>query len=176
MLFNRLLEIDKVSDSIGNVNYREAVRAVIIKKNKILMVHSINKDYKFPGGGIKKGENKIEALEREVEEETGYVCNKIIRKLGIVTERSKDKYVHDRIFKMISYYYVAEVADEKKEQKLDAYEAELGFTPVWVDLLEAIKNNEKIIELNLKNKPNWIGRETYVLKEIYDNLKHKNNV
>ncbi len=176
MLFNRLLEIDKVSDSIGNVNYREAVRAVIIKKNKILMVHSINKDYKFPGGGIKKGENKIEALEREVEEETGYVCNKIIRKLGIVTERSKDKYVHDRIFKMISYYYVAEVSDERKEQKLDAYEAELGFTPVWVDLLEAIRNNEKIIELNLKNKPNWIGRETYVLKEIYDNLKHKNNV
>ena len=176
MLFNRLLEIDKVSDSIGNVNYREAVRAVIIKKNKILMVHSINKDYKFPGGGIKKGENKIEALEREVEEETGYVCNKIIRKLGIVTERSKDKYVHNRIFKMISYYYVAEVSDERKEQKLDAYEAELGFTPVWVDLLEAIRNNEKIIELNLKNKPNWIGRETYVLKEIYDNLKHKNNV
>ena len=176
MLFNRLLEIDKVSDSIGNVNYREAVRAVIIKKNKILMVHSINKDYKFPGGGIKKGENKIEALEREVEEETGYVCNKIIRKLGIVTERSKDKYVHDRIFKMISYYYVVEVSDERKEQKLDAYEAELGFTPVWVDLLEAIRNNEKIIELNLKNKPNWIGRETYVLKEIYDNLKHKNNV
>lgn len=176
MLFNRLLEIDKVSDSIGNVNYREAVRAVIIKKNKILMVHSINKDYKFPGGDIKKGENKIEALEREVEEETGYVCNKIIRKLGIVTERSKDKYVHDRIFKMISYYYVAEVSDERKEQKLDAYEAELGFTPVWVDLLEAIRNNEKIIELNLKNKPNWIGRETYVLKEIYDNLKHKNNV
>lgn len=176
MLFNRLLEIDKVSDSIGNVNYREAVRAVIMKKNKILMVHSINKDYKFPGGGIKKGENKIEALKREVEEETGYVCNKIIRKLGIVTERSKDKYVHDRIFKMISYYYVAEVADEKKEQKLDAYEAELGFTPVWVDLLEAIKNNEKIIELNPKNKPNWIGRETYVLKEIYGDLKHKNNV
>ena len=65
MLFNRLLEIDKVSDSIGNVNYREAVRAVIIKKNKILMVHSINKDYKFPGGGIKKGENKIEAFVEE---------------------------------------------------------------------------------------------------------------
>ena len=104
MLFNRLLEIDKVSDSIGNVNYREAVRAVIIKNNKILMVHSINEDYKFPGGGIKRGENKIEALVREVEEETGYVCTKIIKKLGIVTEKSKDKYVHDIIFKMISYY------------------------------------------------------------------------
>ena len=176
MLFNKLLEIDKVSDSIGNINYREAVRAVIIRGNKILMVHSINKDYKFPGGGIKKGENRIDALRREVQEETGYVCSKINNKLGIVTEKSKDKYVHDRIFKMISYYYVAEVGDEKREQKLDAYEAELGFTPVWVDLLEAIKNNEEIMELNEKNKPNWIGRETYVLKEIYHNLKRKRNV
>ncbi|MDO5516082.1 MAG: NUDIX domain-containing protein [Clostridium sp.] len=176
MLFNRLLEIDKVSDSIGNVNYREAVRAVIIRGNKILMVHSINRDYKFPGGGIKKGENKIDALSREVQEETGYVCTKIKNKLGMVTEKSKDKYVHDRIFKMISYYYIAEVSDEKREQKLDAYEAELGFTPVWVELSEAIRNNEEIIELNEKNKPNWIGRETYVLKEIYDYLKQKRNV
>lgn len=176
MLFNRLLEIDKVSDSIGNVNYREAVRAVIIKNNKILMVHSINEDYKFPGGGIKRGENKIEALVREVEEETGYVCTKIIKKLGIVTEKSKDKYVHDRIFKMISYYYIAEVSDEKKEQKLDAYEEKLCFTPVWVDLLEAITNNERIIELKQDNKPNWIGRETYVLKEVYNNLKYKVNI
>lgn len=173
MLFNRLLEIDKVSDSIGNVNYREAVRAVIIRGNKILMVHSINRDYKFPGGGIKKGEKKIDALKREVEEETGYVCTKIKNKIGIVIEKSKDKYVHDRIFKMISYYYVAEVSDEKTEQKLDAYEAELGFTPVWVDLSEAIRNNEEIIELNEKNKPNWIGRETYVLKEVYDYFKKK---
>ena len=81
--------------------------------------------------------------------------------------------MHDRIFKMISYYYVAEVSDEKTEQKLDAYEAELGFTPVWVDLSEALRNNEEIIELNDKNKPNWIGRETYVLKEVYDYFKKK---
>lgn len=173
MLFNRLLEIDKVSSSIGNVNYREAVRAVIMRKNKILMVHSINEDYKFPGGGMKKGESKIEALVREVEEETGYICTKIIKKLGIVTEVSKDKYVNGRVFKMISYYYIAEVSDEKKEQKLDDYEKKLGFTPVWVDLLEAIRNNERIIGLNINNKPNWIDRETYVLKEIYNNLKCK---
>ena len=34
--------------------------------------------------------------------------------------------------------------NEKQEQKLDAYEAELGFTPVWVDILEAIENNEEL--------------------------------
>ena len=81
------------------------------------MVHSKNKDYKFPGGGIKKGEGHIDALKREIEEETGYVCNKIDEQIGIVTEKSKDRYVNDGIFKMISYYYIAEVDDIQKTSK-----------------------------------------------------------
>ena len=170
MIFKKLFQIDKVSESVGNVNYREAVRAIIIKNKKILMVHSKNKDYKFPGGGIKKGEGKIEALIREIQEETGYVPKRIGKRVGIVTEKSKDKYVHNRIFKMISYYYIAEVTNEIKEQKLDAYEAQLELKPVWIDIEEAIDNNRKIIESNNENKANWIERETYVLEEIYINL------
>ena len=170
MLFNKIFQIDKVSESICNVNYREAVRAIILKDKKILMVHSKNKDYKFPGGGIKKSEGKIEALKREIEEETGYVTKEIGKQIGIVTEKSKDKYVHNRIFKMISYYYIAEVTDEVKEQKLDAYEAKLEFKPVWIDVKEAIDNNKKIIEANDETKANWIVRETYVLEEIYNNF------
>lgn len=167
MLFNKLFQIDKVSESIGNVNYREAVRAIIIKDKKILMVHSKNKDYKFPGGGIKKGEGRIEALKREIEEETGYVAKAVGKQIGIVTEKSKDKYVHNRIFKMISYYYIAEITGEVREQKLDAYEAKLQFTPVWIDVKEAIDNNKRIIESEDEVKANWIERETYVLEEIY---------
>lgn len=53
MVFDKIIEIEKVNESIGKVNFREAVRAVIIKNNKILMVNSKNKDYKFPGGGVK---------------------------------------------------------------------------------------------------------------------------
>lgn len=166
MLFNKLFEIDKVSDSIGSVNFREAVRGIIIKDNKILMVHSKNQDYKFPGGGIKKAEGHINALIREIEEETGYVCNKVNKQIGIVTERSKDKYVNNRIFKMISYYYLAEVLNIKRSQKLDPYEAELKFRPEWVDIEDAVNNNEKIISAGIEPIANWIYRETYVLKEI----------
>ena len=171
MMFNKLFEIDKVSDSIGNVNFREAVRGIIIKENKILMVHSKNKDYKFPGGGIKKDEGHIEALKREVVEETGYVCSKINEQVGIVTEKSKDRYVNDRIFKMISYYYIAEVSNIRKTQKLDPYEAKLEFKPEWVDIDDAIMNNEKIITLGTPPIANWIFRETYVLKEILKHMK-----
>lgn len=166
VLFNKLFEIDKVSDSIEKVNFREAVRGIIIKDKKILMVYSKNKDYKFPGGGIKKDESYIAALKREVEEETGYVCSRIGKQIGIVTEKSKDKYVNNRIFKMISYYYFAEVLNIIKPQKLDSYEAKLKFRPEWINVEDAINNNEKIIYSRSEFIPNWIFRETYVLKKI----------
>ena len=171
MIFNKLFEIDKVSDSIGNINFREAARGIIIKDNKILMVNSKNQDYKFPGGGIKKDEGHIEALKREVEEETGYVCSKINERIGIVTEKSKDKYFNDRIFKMVSYYYLAEVLNIRKLQKLDPYEAKLKFKPEWVNIDDAIDNNEKIISLGIEPIANWIFRETYVLREIRNYIK-----
>lgn len=170
MIFNKLFEIDNVSDSIGNINFREAVRGLIIKDNKILMIHSKNKDYKFPGGGVKKNEGHIEALKREIEEETGYICSKVINQIGIVTERSKDKYVNDRVFKMISYYYIAEVLNIRKSQKLDPYEAKLKFKPEWVTIEDAINNNENIISSGTESLPNWIFRETYVLKKIKNNM------
>jgi ADP-ribose pyrophosphatase YjhB (NUDIX family) len=174
IIFDKLFEIDKVSDSIENVNFREAVRGIIIKDKKILMVHSKNKDYKFPGGGIKKDERHIDALKREVEEETGYVCSKINEQIGIVTERSKDKYVNNRIFKMISYYYIAEVLNTRKSQKLDPYEAKLKFRPEWVNVEDAINNNEKIISSGIEPIANWIYRETYVLKQIYNYIEKTN--
>jgi len=173
MRFNKTFEIDKVSESIGNINFREAVRGIIIKDNKILMVHSKNRDYKFPGGGMKKGERYTEALKREVEEETGYVCSKINEQVGIITEKSNDRYFNDKIFKMISYYYFAEVYNKRKSQKLDPYEAKLGFKPEWVDIDYAINNNDKIINLGIEPIANWISRETYVLKEIRKYIKER---
>ena len=171
MMFNKLFQIDKISDSIDNTNFREAVRGIVIRDNKILMVHSKNKDYKFPGGGIKKDEGRIMALKREIEEETGYVCSKVNEQVGIVVERSKDRYVSNSVFKMISYYYFAEVLDIRKSQKLDPYEAKLNFKPEWVNIDDAINTNEKIITSKIEPIANWICRETYVLKEIRNYIK-----
>lgn len=173
MLFKRDIEIDKISDSISLTNFREAVRAVVLKNNKILMVHSKNDDYKFPGGGVKKNEDKIRALKREVEEETGYICKNVGKCIGIVTEKSRDRYYNNRIFKMISYYYIVQVYDVRKEQKLDAYERELQFKPVWMDINEAIDNNNEIIRENPENMPNWIERETYVLQEVSNGINNR---
>lgn len=172
MVFKKIIEIEKVSKSIEKVNFREAVRAIVIKNNRILMVSSKNKDYKFPGGGVKKNESKIDALKREVEEETGYICSSIKDVIGIVIEKSKDRYYHNKLFKMISYYYIVEVSDIQKEQKLDAYEKKLEFRPVWINIDDAINSNKLIIEEKSENMANWIYRETYVLKEIRKAIKN----
>ena len=51
-----LFEIDlKNYDKNGKAFKRPSARAIIIKDNKIYMVHSLVYDYyKFPGGGIEK--------------------------------------------------------------------------------------------------------------------------
>ena len=49
---------------------RPSVYAVIIREDKVLLVHQWD-GFDFPGGGIDPGEDMREALVREVREETG---------------------------------------------------------------------------------------------------------
>ncbi len=53
MLFQRFYEPQNLPLT-GGKSYRKAVRAVIMKNGQILMLRTINGDYKFPGGGVKK--------------------------------------------------------------------------------------------------------------------------
>ncbi|MBO5542465.1 MAG: NUDIX domain-containing protein [Acholeplasmatales bacterium] len=73
-----LFEIDlKDYDKKGKAFIRPSARAIIIKDNKVYMVHSLVYDYyKFPGGGIEKNESNIDALIRETAEEAGLVVIK----------------------------------------------------------------------------------------------------
>ncbi len=48
------------------------VKIILTHKNSILLVkHTYGYNYTFPGGGIKKDEDKVEAVKREVNEELG---------------------------------------------------------------------------------------------------------
>ena len=63
---------DKDYDENWSRFTRRAVRAVIIKNNRIALVKCEKEGYyKFPGGGIKNGESHLETLIRETSEETG---------------------------------------------------------------------------------------------------------
>jgi 8-oxo-dGTP pyrophosphatase MutT (NUDIX family) len=164
MVFNFEIGTVKADNKTVKVNYREAVRAVIIKDNNVLMVNSNKGDYKFPGGGMENGETHEQTAKREVQEETGYIIDKVQEKIGVIIERNIDTYEKGAIFEMTSHYYLCEVTDKTTFQQLDAYEAELEFCPKWINIDKAIENNEAILKKDDKNE--WVYRENLALKSV----------
>lgn len=149
----------------GKTIYRDAVRGVIIKGKKILMIYRAKSgDYKFPGGGVEEGETYEEALVREIKEETGATILSIKGELGKVIEYGIPREEDYDVFKMTSFYYFCEVDDELGEQSLEQVEKDQGFEPVWIDIDEAILVNQGFIDSN--NFARWTPRETFILKYI----------
>ncbi len=126
----------------GAVFARPSARAVIVRDGRAAMVYSRRYAYyKFPGGGIEPGESREEALLREAREETGLLPRpESVRPYGYVRRIQKGD--PEDIFLQENFYYLCEAEEAPARQELDAYEAEEGFTLVWVDPREAIRVNE----------------------------------
>ena len=168
-----LAEIDRTPGipHTGRTVTREAVRAIIMEGSQLLMIHAAcDGDYKFPGGGIKKGESHFSALSREVNEESGGHIRKLTGEYGIVVEYDRPIEKHFNVFKMTSYYYRVEVEPAFGIQHLETYEYELGFTPEWVSIKEAIANNQTLLREHPNRVQRWVRRETTVLELIIDEL------
>ena len=167
-----LYEFDKHDyDKTMNISHREAVRAIIIRNNKLAMVKS-NKEgfYKFPGGGIEKDESYIDALVRETKEEVGLtVIPETVREFGYVSERRKSTMFENEIFEHFSYYYIADISDDISEQNLDDYEKDLEFTLEYAELEMAKEVNT---ELGQKYYSDFLLREAKVLEILQEYLKN----
>ena len=82
----------------------------------------------------------LTTLRREVREECGAELSHIGEEIGAVVEYDHDTGTDFDAFKMTSHYYRCEVADILGAQKLDGCERDLGFTPVWVAIEEAMRS------------------------------------
>jgi 8-oxo-dGTP pyrophosphatase MutT (NUDIX family) len=154
----------------GKTDHRSAVRAVVIRDKSLLMVYSpINGDYKFPGGGVRKNEKPQYALKREIQEECGMNLLHVIQDIGSVIEYAIPMKTTFDVFKMTSSYYLCEIDSEVFKQRLEPYEQELGFQPVWVDIDTAIQTNTTILRSETKKPPQWTGREVFMLEYIKGN-------
>jgi len=122
---------------------RDSARSIIIRNGKIAMIHSLKYDYyKFPGGGIEPGESNIDALIRETAEETGMnVIPDSIREYGYVHRTQKSTVVEDECFIQDNYYYLCDVDEGIRPQKLDDYESDELFTLEYVMPEAAILSN-----------------------------------
>jgi len=149
----------------GRTVHRTAVRAVILRGRDLLMVYSSRVgDYKFPGGGVDESESHEQALGREIREECGALLVEFGESIGSVIEYDSPMEAEYDVFKMTSHYYLCQVDNNFGEQKLDAYEKDLGFKPVWIDIDDAISTNRSLLKADKITK--WLKREIFVLEYI----------
>ena len=137
---------------------RYAVRALIQKNGKWAMQKSAAGEYKIPGGGVESGEDFIEALVREVKEETGLiVMPESIREIGEVQEIRRDSFETDKKYIAHSLHYFCEVKEEVMETSMTEHEISRGYVFQWENLNDVISNNEKV------QKEVWTIRDTKFL-------------
>ena len=142
-----LFEMDKKDyDGCTHTFIRNSARGIIIRNGSIAMVHSLKYDYfKFPGGGIREGENPVDAMIRETREEAGLVViPDSVKEYGMVHRIQKSDTDATECFVQDNYYYLCEVREERVQQNLDDYEAEETFRLEYVDPVTAIRTNRSV--------------------------------
>lgn len=127
-------------------NQRHA--GIVINNNKILLIHRIYKGQEYwviPGGHIQKGEDPLDVVKREIEEETSI---KIVNPVLAFEFRDykKDNYDFYYLCDYVSGEPILGGEEQIKNSKENFYE------PTWIDL-------ENIKELNVLPKfaKEWIS-------------------
>lgn len=170
-----MFEIQIVKDELppnAAVQKRTAVRAVVFDGNKLLMVETNRGDYKFPGGGVEQGETLVQALIREIAEETGYTDVEIGPCVGTAFEQNEEPQEPGTFFQMKSIYYVCRLlSDTGKDSVPDRYEEKPGFQILFIDLNDAYAVNKGLMEKNQNPAIPWLERETTVLKRLQETRK-----
>ena len=139
---------------------REASRGVFFDdENRVAMIYVGKHDYhKLPGGGIEEGENPLQAMKREMLEETG--CEIVVTgEIGMVNE-----YRSEQDLLQTSYCYYGKILSKGIPQ-LTEKEKTSGFQITWMTLDEAIQKVES------DHAKNYHGarvqkRDIAVLREI----------
>ncbi len=131
------------------------------------MIHSLKYDYyKFPGG-IEGEESPIAAMLRETCEEAGLVIKpETVREYGCVHRAQRGDVDPSECFVQDNFYYLCDAEDETVSQRLDAYEANEGYTLEFVEPALAVQKNRGV--QGSPYNPVMLEREARVLEMLAD--------
>lgn len=125
---------------------KKVVGLILDNQNNICLIH-YKKDnvYSFPGGGVEENEDLIEALHREVLEETGHKISDI-KEIGLLFE-----YFEEFNLMQISFVYSGLSEGHYKKKELYIAEEEAGLTHDFVTLEDAKNKFENAQIINSRN-------------------------
>ena len=167
MRMRLLFEIDKKDyENCTHSFVRNSARSIIVLDKKIAMIHSLKYDYyKFPGGGIEKGEDPVDAMIRETREEAGLVVKpETVKEYGYVHRIQKSDKDDTECFVQDNYYYLCDVEEDRVSQCLDNYEAQETYTLEFVTPEIAIRKNRSVT--GSPHNPIMFEREARVLEML----------
>lgn len=157
-------------DGMSQRSPRLAARAVLRRRDGKYALMYIEKFdlYCLPGGGVEKGEKLLDALKREMLEETGCSCDKI-RALGCVTE---NRACHD--FTQKSFYFAVKTEKPIEKNNLTPKERAVNIKLMWVSYSTLIK---KIIlpVYDTEQKKYIQARDTAALEEYKAWMERRQN-
>ena len=145
-------------EDITEVSIR--VKALIINSNKEILLGKSDISYQFPGGHLEDNESLIEALKREVLEETGIELSdeEIGSPFYKVTYLNKEYPVKDTNRKSEIYYYAVKTDKEVdlSKVKLTENETKHNYMVEKMSLLSSVdiiskNDNNKVIERDMIN-------------------------
>ena len=145
---------------------RNSARSILIRDGKVAMIHSLKYDYyKFPGGGIEDGEDPVEAMIRETQEEAGLiVIPESVKEYGYVHRIQRSDRDAAECVIQGNFYHLCRAKDVTVPQRLDDYEAQESYRLEFVEPLAAINKNCRV-----KNSPYnrlMFEREARVLETL----------
>lgn len=148
---------------------RTCVRGIIFKEDKLLVIESGLGELKLPGGGIEEGEDDLQALMREVKEETGYdVIPDSARPFGQVEEKRLSKR-EPMIWHQTSRLYFCQVGSVKGQCCYTEKEKKHDFKTVFYPIDEAVEKGRSV--LGKEGVHIWSRREYKTLLLIRDYLQ-----
>jgi 8-oxo-dGTP pyrophosphatase MutT (NUDIX family) len=122
----------------SELTQRIAVKGIVVHDAKILIIPQFD-GYDFPGGGVDKGESPIDALKREVFEETGYLIKPV--DLLCACPTTYIRHGSGCAYHQINLIYIAKIVGGGLNcDNQTAAELEYQRCPEFVDI-EYLKNN-----------------------------------
>ena len=147
-------------DTVG-IYEKYSVRAIILRDGKLAMQCSRDGEFKIPGGGREPGEDDMQALTREVREETGFhVIEDGVQGLGEIVEFRRDIFDATKKYICHSMFYYCPVDRQQDALQLTPSEMARGYNLKWAPPEEIYQTNSRIA------KDPWIIRDTKFIEML----------